>query len=123
MYGLENLKRMSSNAVSSEHGPAAATRRTIKIGRTVIPKPGKGGRVMAQVFTMTLGAETIRLLPLKNWPQLDIFKWKARGLLPGTPVGLEITFKQVKVAGETVSTFDLQGCDKLEKAFNGMKEI
>jgi hypothetical protein len=78
---------------------------------------------MDQVFTMTLGAEIIRLLPLKNWPQLDIFKWKARGLLPGTPVGLEITFKQVKVAGQTVSTFDPQGCAKLERAFNRMKEL
>ena len=72
----------------------------------------------AEVFTMTLGGETINLLPLRNWSQLDVYKWRARGKLPGTPAGLEITFDHVKVAGETVSIKDPEGTVKLQKLLN-----
>lgn len=67
---------------------------------------------------MTLGNETIQLLPLKTWSQLDLFKWRVRGILPGTPAGLEITLDHIKIACETVSTTDPYACEKLEKAFN-----
>jgi hypothetical protein len=71
-----------------------------------------------QVFTMTLGSETIELLPFKNWGQLDAYKWGMRGRLPGTPAGLDITPDHVKLLGETVPTNDPEGCAKLEKVFN-----
>ena len=58
---------------------------------------------------MTLGGETIELLPLRNWSQLDVYKWGPRGKLPGTPAGLEITFDHVKVTGETVLISDPEG--------------
>src|ERR1035438_10487960 len=58
--------------------------------------------VEAEVFTMTLDGETIDLLPLRNWSQLDVYKWRARGKLPGTPAGLEITFDHVKITGRAV---------------------
>jgi hypothetical protein len=67
---------------------------------------------------MTLGAETIPLLPLKSWDQLDVHKWGARGKLPASPAGLEIALDHVKVAGETVSISDPDGCEKLEKLFS-----
>jgi hypothetical protein len=90
----------------------------IIIGKTAVSREGDAPGVLVEVFTMTLGAETIELLPLKNWMQLDIHKWRARGLLPRTPTGLEITWDKVKVAGETVSPWDPEACSKLEKAFN-----
>jgi hypothetical protein len=72
----------------------------------------------AEVFTMTLGDETINLFPLRNWSQLDVYKWRAQGKVPGTPAGLEITFDHIKVAGETVSNKDPEGTAKLQKLLN-----
>src|SRR4029077_4326291 len=101
-----------------ELGSAPELRPEIRIGTTVMPRQWDAQGGVAAVFTMTLGTETIPLVPLKNWRQLDVFKWKARGLLPRTPAGLEIAPEHLKVAGETVSTLDPEGCAKLEKAFN-----
>jgi hypothetical protein len=72
---------------------------------------------------MRLGDETVQLLPFKNWGQLDLHKWTARGKLPATPAGLEVTPDHVKIAGETVATNDPDGCGKLEKAFNDWLSI
>ena len=105
-------------AGSPETGPGSESPHQIKIAKTIVPREGQGAAVVAEVFTLTLGPETIQLLPLKNWAQLDVFKWKARGILPRTPAGLEIALDHVKVAGETVSTWDPEACAKLEKAFN-----
>jgi hypothetical protein len=71
-----------------------------------------------EVFTMALGGETIDLLPFRNWSQLDVYKWRAQGKLPGTPAGLEITFDQVKVTGEAVLINDPRGPAKLQKLLN-----
>jgi hypothetical protein len=85
------------------------------VGKTSIPGPeGKE----TSVFTLALGEERIELLPLRNWGQLDIFKWRVRGKLPGTPAGLEITADHVKLAGETISINDADGCSHLERLFN-----
>ncbi|HWX21050.1 MAG TPA: hypothetical protein VN578_14210 [Candidatus Binatia bacterium] len=124
--GYAARPRVVATGTEQADSPQAATaserRAEIKIGKAVVPRPGdrEGVRagVVAEVFTMTLGAETIQLLPLKNWSQLDVFKWRARGILPRTPAGLEITLEHLKVAGETVSTWDSDACAKLEKAFN-----
>jgi hypothetical protein len=87
----------------------------ITVGKTVVATDnGKA----ADVFTMTLGGETISLLPLRNWSQLDVYKWRARGKVPGTPAGLEITFDHIKVASEVVSTKDSEGAAKLQKLLN-----
>jgi len=67
---------------------------------------------------MSLGEETIELLPFKNWGQLDLFKWTVQGKLPASPAGLEVTPDHVKIAGETIAITDAEGCEKLEKAFN-----
>jgi hypothetical protein len=87
----------------------------ITIGTTVV---ASGDGKAAEVFTMTLGGETIELLPLRNWSQLDVYKWRARGKVPGTPAGLEITFDHIKVASEVVSTKDPDGAAKLQKLLN-----
>ena len=90
-------------------------REVITITKTIgLAETGKE----APIFMMTLGGETIDLLPLRNWSQLDIYKWRARGKLPGTPAGLEITFDHVKVAGETVLTKDPEGAAKLQRLLN-----
>lgn len=90
----------------------------IQIGKTVTRKQADGGEILAEVFTMTIGTDTIELLPLKTWSQMDVFKWRARGILPSTPPGLEITPEHLKVAGATVSPWDFDACAKLEKALN-----
>ena len=98
----------------------SASPQAVQQGATTIGKATattRSGEV-AEVFTMTVGGETINLLPLRNWSQLDAYKWRARGKLPGTPAGLEITFDHVKVAGETVSIKDPEGVAKLQKLFN-----
>jgi len=71
-----------------------------------------------EIFTMTVGGETIDLIPLKNWTQLDTYKWRSRGLFPRTPGGLEVASDHVKVASETVAPWDFNACERLEKAFN-----
>ncbi|HTL17029.1 MAG TPA: hypothetical protein VL793_07320 [Patescibacteria group bacterium] len=97
-------------------GAAAAQLPRISIGKTTIARAEDGALV--EIFTMSLGDETIELRPLKNWTQLDTFKWRARCILPRIPAGLEITWNQLKVAGETVSPWDPNACERLEKAFN-----
>jgi hypothetical protein len=87
----------------------------IAVGKTRVLSD-RGDEVV--VFTMTLGEETIELLPLRNWSQLDVYKWRARGKLPGTPAGLEITFDHVKVSGEAVAINDPDGTAKLQKLLN-----
>jgi hypothetical protein len=71
-----------------------------------------------EVFTLTLGTETIELLPLKNWGQLDHYKWTVRGKLPAEPAGLEIGLDHVWIIGETVALNDRAACLKLERLFN-----
>jgi hypothetical protein len=90
----------------------------IKIGKTQVPAEVDGRNTVVELFTMSIGEDAIYLVPLKTWSQMDIFKWRVQGKLPGTPAGLEVTFDHVKVAGETVSTRDPQGCARLEHAFN-----
>jgi hypothetical protein len=87
--------------------------RLINVGRAAVSMEGKE----VDIFTMTLGGETIDLLPLRNWGQLDIYKWTVRGKLPGTPAGLEVSSDHVKLAGEVVSVKDPDGRAKLEKLF------
>lgn len=92
----------------------------IRVGRrTASPEGGP----VAEVFTMSLGGETIDLLPFRNWGQLDIYKWRVQGKLPGTPAGLEITPDHIKVAGETVKATDTEACTKLEQLFNQWLEV
>jgi len=93
----------------------------IRIGKTTSHSPETGKEV--EVFTMTLGTETIQLLPLRNWGQLDVYKWGVRGKLPGTPAGLEVSFDHVKLAGEIVSPSAPDGCAKLEKIFAEWLEL
>jgi len=102
-----------ASQIQSPHD--AGPRDVIAVGKTrVLTERGDE----AEVFTMTLGEETIDLLPLRNWSQLDVYKWRARGKLPGTPAGLEITFDHVKVSGEAVLIKDPSGPAKLQKLLN-----
>ena len=77
-----------------------------------------GNATELEVFTLTMGGETIELLPLKNWSQLDHYKWAVRGKLPAEPAGLEIAPDHVKLTGGTVAIKDPAGCVKLEHLFN-----
>ena len=96
-------------------GSPHSARDAITIGRAgMASESGKE----AWIFTMTLGGETIDLLPLRNWSQLDVHKWGPRGKLPGTPAGLEITLDHVRVAGETVLSNDPEGAAKLQRLLN-----
>lgn len=98
----------------AQASPAASPER-ITVGRTAMFLPDERE---VTLFTLTLEGETISLLPLRNWSQLDQYKWRARGKVPGTPVGLEITHDYVKVASEVVSTQDPEGPAKLQKLLN-----
>jgi hypothetical protein len=106
---------MSALETQTQVPPQSVPRDAMTIGRTVV-LTGNGKE--AGIFTMTVGGETIDLLPLRNWSQLDVYKWGPRGKLPGTPAGLEITFDRVKVAGETVLTNDPEGAAKLQRLLN-----
>lgn len=90
----------------------------IRVGKVIVPAEVNGRLGTAPLFTLTLGDETIQLLPLKTWSQLDLFKWRVQGKLPGTPASLEVAGDHVKLAGETVWTTDPEGCAKLERVFN-----
>ena len=116
------------NPRSPRHGRAiAGAQESHRITATRGPSPLHIGKThmetqdnqSLEIFTMTLGQETIQLLPYRNWGQLDVHKWSVQGKLPGTPAGLEVTNDHVKIEGETVSIGDPEGCAKLEAAFNG----
>jgi len=97
---------------------SARPRRDILIGKTRVAIQENGMEREIEVFTMSLGGETIELLPLKNWGQLDAYKWAVRGKLPGSPAGLDIAFDHVKMLGQTVTATEPEGCSKLEGLFN-----
>ncbi len=90
----------------------------IKVGRRVADIEHDGKHTELEVFTMTLDGETIHLLPLRNWGQLDVYKWRVRGKLPATPAGIEIAPDHVKITGQIVLANDPDGCSKLEKLLN-----
>jgi len=106
---------MSDLVTRAPAPPQSSQRGEITISKTIV-LTGKGDET--EVFTMTLGGETITLLPLRNWSQLDVYKWRARGKVPGTPAGLEIAFDHIKVASEVVSAKDPAGPEKLQKLLN-----
>ena len=76
---------MSDFSTQASAPPQPGQQSEITVGTTVV---ATGDGKAAEVFTMTLGGETIELLPLRNWSQLDVYKWRARGKVPGTPAGL-----------------------------------
>jgi hypothetical protein len=90
----------------------------LRIGKCLALSVGPGGGNNTEVYTLTLGGESIELLPLKNWHQLDHHKWTVQGKLPGAPAGLEIAVDHVRVMGGTVALNDPAGCVKLERLFN-----
>ncbi len=98
--------------------PSSRPQRDILIGKKRVPAQENGKETEIEVFTVSMGNETIELLPFKNWAQLDVYKWVVRGKLPGTPSGLEVASGHVKMLGETVSVAEPDGCSKLETLFN-----
>jgi len=89
----------------------------LRIGKA-LTLASTAGEPNREVFTLTLGEETIELMPFKNWIQLDHFKWTVRGKLPAEPAGLEIFPDHLRLIGETVALNDPEGCLKLERHFN-----
>ncbi|HXP61312.1 MAG TPA: hypothetical protein VN829_12525 [Dongiaceae bacterium] len=106
------------SAPSSPPETSAHPHREISIGKKRVLNQENGQETESEVFTMSLGVETIELLPLRNWGQLDTHKWTVRGKLPGTPAGLDIALDHVKMLGETASIKEPDGCSKLETLFN-----
>lgn len=102
---------------------ASQKRSAIKIGTATTRAEEAGKEVEISIYTVTLGEQTIELLPFKNWIQLDVHKWVVQGKLPASPAGLEVTLDHVKVAGETVLHRDPDGCAKLERVFNEWLEL
>ncbi|PWU14901.1 MAG: hypothetical protein C5B50_16355 [Verrucomicrobia bacterium] len=114
--GADETTPMAQGA--SSECPAESGVPEIRIGKAQVPAEVNGQSTTVELFTMSMGEEAIYLAPLKTWSQLDLFKWRVQGKLPGTPAGLEIAADHVKLAGETIWTSDLDGCAKLERAFN-----
>jgi hypothetical protein len=109
----------STQAGLSAHGiPAPDKVAELRVGKCLAFTAVAGAGTDLEVFTLTLGSETIELLPLKNWHQLDHYKWTAQGKLPGEPAGLEVALDHVKITGGTVTLKDPAGCVKLEQLFN-----
>jgi len=102
---------------SSAAGPVPEPQPEIRIGKALVPAEVDGRDSTVMLFTMSLGEESIYLAPQKTWSQLDVYKWRVQGKLPGTPAGLEITLDYVKVGGETVSISEPEGAEKLERVF------
>ena len=98
--------------------PAAGKAPEIRIDKRLPLMTGSSRFTNLEVFTVTLGKETIELSPSKNWIQLDHHKWTARGVLPTEPAGLEVAADHVKILGEIVGITDPAGCAKLERLFN-----
>src|SRR5215471_7129483 len=78
--------------------PAAAKPAELRVGKTFSFTAKSNLDSGQDVFTLTLGGERIELLPLKNWSQLDHYKWTVRGKLPGEPAGLEVAHDHVKIS-------------------------
>lgn len=109
------LSQETSASPSSGH-PSQAPE--IRIDKSIAHSALPAHASSPEVFKMTLGSETIELIPLKNWIQLDHYKWTARGKLPAEPAGLEVALDHVKISGESVALSDPAGCAKLERLFN-----
>ena len=110
-----------ATAVLDQAPPGSAApqpAREITIGKARVPAEANGRPTTVEIFIMTLGGESIYLLPLKTWSQLDVYKWRVQGKLPATPAGLEVAVDHVKVGGQTVRTYEADGCEKLERALN-----
>jgi hypothetical protein len=103
---------------SPSGSPAPDQPPEIRIGKCLAFGAVGGNAKELEVFTLTMGGETIELLPLKNWGQLDHYKWTVRGKLPAEPAGLEIAVDHVRIMGGTVVITDPAGCVKLEQLFN-----
>ena len=90
----------------------------IRIAKSLAFSAVVGSTTDLEVFTVTMGGETIQLLPFKNWHQLDHYKWTVTGKLPAEPAGLEIALDHVRIMGGTVGLDDPAACVKLEQLFN-----
>jgi hypothetical protein len=115
----EDLRLQSaSSGLLPADGHTASLPTKLKVGKTFSFIAKSNLDSGQDVFTLTLGGETIELLPLKCWNQLDHYKWTVRGQLPGEPAGLEIGLDHVKISGQSVSISDAAGSAKLERLFN-----
>ncbi len=113
-----SLAHPESSHPATQDSPSPGPPRELKIDKSLVVSTTPGLPRNLEVFTLTLGTETIELLPFKNWSQLDHFKWTVRGKLPAEPAGLEIAVDHVRISGETVALNDPAGCAKLERLFN-----
>src|SRR6516162_10138890 len=64
----------------STNAPGSLAPHSITIGKSSVVIEGSGKST--ELFTVTLGKETIELQPFKNWGQLDACKWMVQGKLP-----------------------------------------
>lgn len=115
-----------SSADSPARGTAAAPSqglntaekpRGIRVAKHRVFSLVAGKQTEFEVFALSVGEETIELLPFKIWSQLDHFKWTARGWLPGDPPGLEVGVDHIRLTGKRIATSDPAGCDQLERLF------
>jgi hypothetical protein len=104
--------------ISSPGLPAPVRASEIRVGKCLAFSSIVGTPTDLEVFTLTVGGETIELLPQRSWHQLDRYKWTVQGKLPGEPAGLEVALDHVKITGGTVALKDPAGCFKLEQLFN-----
>jgi hypothetical protein len=122
--GRLGTETLASPGISTQPGasslgmPGPGKRTEIRIGKCLAFSALAGSAKDMEVFTVTLGNETIELLPWKNWHQLDHHKWTVQGKLPAAPAGLEVAADHVRIMGGTVAINDPAGCVKLEQLFN-----
>ena len=115
-YVPTGLPAQAGRAAAGHSSPVKSAE--IRIGKCLAFSALAGSAKDLEVFTLTLGSETIELLPLKSWHQLDHHKWTVQGKLPAEPAGLEVALDHVKITGGTVALNDPAGCAKLEQLFN-----
>jgi hypothetical protein len=107
-----------ASGVRLPEGPPPVKPVEIRVGKCLAFTGSSGPAAQQEVYTVTLAGQTIELLPLKTWHQLDRYKWTVQGKLPGEPAGLEIAPDRVRIMGGTVALNDPAGCLKLEQLFD-----
>src|SRR5215467_2272665 len=97
-YGFKP-KSEGGTAVLDQTPPGTAApepAREITIGKARVPAEADGRSTTVEIFIMTLGSESIYLVLLKTWSQMDVYKWRVQGKLPATSPGLEVAVDHVK---------------------------
>jgi len=96
------------------HAPGSTSSHRHQIHVQVVHDPDGNPKA----FTLTLGAESVRLEPGKSWVKTDIYKWSTRGLMEAPQSFHVLADGDVDVNGERARLHDADGAGHLERELN-----